>query len=144
MKEGAGPGRVATLLAMSELERRLMVKGFCLSFYVTLVVRFSEFRSVLRLTRNDGATTTHPTRELCELAERAIRRGWSLSPLEGRCLEMALTLMIILRDAGVEAELKLGVDPDLERFAAHAWVEVPECGYVGSFGGEWVPLASLR
>jgi Transglutaminase-like superfamily len=45
----------------------------------------------------------------------------ALLPGRVRCLEQSLTLFVLLRQAGYEATLRIGVQPN--RFRAHAWVE---------------------
>ena len=139
---GVRKGRIETLLTMSPAERRLLVKSFFLSFYVFGVTRMSSFRSVRRLIQTSGGRNPYVSSDHCSLAERSVRRAWRISPVPGRCLEMALTLMIVLHDEGVNGELRLGVNPNLDAFASHAWVEVPECGFIASFE-DWVPVATL-
>lgn len=134
---------LSTFASMSEAERKLTMRILFLAFYVKMVVRFGDFPSLLTLARSGTGGPSALDRESCEIAERAVRRVWSAIPLRGRCLEIALTLAIVLREEGAAAEVRLGVGPDMELFAAHAWVEVPSCGYVGSFVDGWTRVASL-
>lgn len=138
------PGHIlSTFALMSEAERKLTMRILFLALYVKMVVRFGQFPSLLALVRSGESGASAVDRESCEIAERAVRRVWSTLPLRGRCLEIALTLAIVLRDEGAAAEVRLGVGPDMERFTAHAWVEVPSCGYVGSFDDSWTQVAAL-
>jgi hypothetical protein len=40
------------------------------------------------------------------------------------CLEQSLVLWLLLRRLGIRAELRIGARKELDRFEAHAWVEV--------------------
>lgn len=135
---------ISAFASMSEAERKLTMRILFLALYVKMVVRFGHFQSLLAIARSGESGSSAVNRESCEVAERAVRRVWSALPLKGRCLEIALTLAILLRGEGAAAEIRLGVGHDLDQFAAHAWVEVPSCGYAGTFDDGWTPVASLR
>jgi len=52
---------------------------------------------------------------------RAVRVAAALYPGRAECLERSMTLCFVLRRRGIQAKLRLGVDPYL--FDGHAWVE---------------------
>jgi len=54
-------------------------------------------------------------------AARNVALSAAFFPCRVRCLEQSLALFVLLRRRGVNAELRLGVQP--YRFRAHAWVE---------------------
>jgi Transglutaminase-like superfamily len=65
-------------------------------------------------------------------AEQALVTGWRLGhavnrtlaplPTDARCLNRALSLLVLLERRGIDSTLVLAVRPD--PFAAHAWIEV--------------------
>ncbi|HJU64930.1 MAG TPA: lasso peptide biosynthesis B2 protein [Gemmatimonadaceae bacterium] len=61
-------------------------------------------------------------RRLVERIEYSIALGAAFFPGRALCLEQSLALHFLLRRAGVESRLRLGVQP--HPFAAHAWVEL--------------------
>lgn len=61
-------------------------------------------------------------RRLAELAAIAGRRG----PLAATCLRQALVVVTLLRRRGLDAQLRIGVQPDAGTFGAHAWVQLGE------------------
>jgi hypothetical protein len=58
-----------------------------------------------------------------ELTVRMVRAAARHSVGHPTCLEESLALWFLLRRHGIEAELRVGVRKDGERFEAHAWVE---------------------
>lgn len=59
---------------------------------------------------------------LVEKTALAVALAAAFFPGRAVCLEQSLSLYVLLRRRGVDAELKLGVQPF--PFLAHAWVEV--------------------
>ncbi|MDX1582233.1 MAG: lasso peptide biosynthesis B2 protein [Thermoanaerobaculia bacterium] len=130
------------LESMTRGEAKLVARSVAVAIYVKLLIRFGDFSSAVRsVSAPFRARRTDP--ELCDQADRAVRLAWRLMPARGRCLEQAMTLVIVLRDEGADAYVKLGVRPDLSNFEAHAWVEVPSAGYVTRFSEDWVVVASM-
>lgn len=67
-----------------------------------------------------------PARRAAALARQAIRH----SPIKGQCLSQSLVLWHLLRQQGIESELRIGVGKETDEspiaadnFNAHAWVE---------------------
>ena len=75
---------------------------------------------------------------------RAIRRARRLSPFGGNCLSQSLALLWLLRRAGHEGEIKIGVKPADGRMLAHAWVELDgEVIDPAAIADQYVSFASL-
>ena len=55
---------------------------------------------------------------------RAIRRARSYGLFRGNCLSQSLALLWMLRRAGHEARLRIGVKTEAGRLLSHAWVEL--------------------
>lgn len=55
---------------------------------------------------------------------RAVRRARRYGPFFGTCLTQSLALIWMLRRAGHEGRLRIGVKTDGGRLLAHAWVEL--------------------
>jgi len=67
-----------------------------------------------------------PPRDPSRHANRAthlIRYLGRNGPVRGNCLSRSLVLWYLLRRAGVQGELRVGVSTQEGPFAAHAWVE---------------------
>lgn len=65
-----------------------------------------------------------PALERARELELAVERAGRWSPLGPRCLTRAVALQRLLEDGGLEgARVRVGVQRDLNGFAAHAWVE---------------------
>jgi hypothetical protein len=72
-----------------------------------------------------------------------------LSPWKATCLYRAVAVCIMLRWAGVNAILRIGVQrgtshPDGTELAAHAWVETAAGDVVYEQPGDYIPLAGAR
>jgi transglutaminase-like putative cysteine protease len=80
------------------------------------MVQRARRRPLGRARRDRDAVTF--ARSLATQVERAA----ACFPGRARCLEQSIALLMLLRDAGVAAELRLGIIA--LPFTAHAWVEV--------------------
>ena len=89
-----------------------------------LALRTRPFRRVLSLAGSQSVNkppNAQAATEQCLLAvERA--RHYHLYPMT--CLRRSLALIKLLRQRGLRAELKIGVEKADGSLAAHAWVEV--------------------
>lgn len=59
---------------------------------------------------------------LVALTARRVALAGAFYPRRALCLEQSLTLFVLLRRRGIDAQLRLGVQP--RPFYAHAWIEV--------------------
>jgi hypothetical protein len=110
------PGILTTLLGLTIVRAILLVIGFARSR--RLIERFAAAPTPTSAARE--AVDTPPDLALT-LATRVAQAG-ALFPGRAICLEQSLVLYALLRRRGVEAQLRLGVQPF--PFTAHAWVEV--------------------
>jgi hypothetical protein len=55
---------------------------------------------------------------------RALRRARGYGLFRGNCLSQSLALLWLLRRAGHDGVIRIGVKPDDGRMLAHAWVEL--------------------
>ncbi len=87
-------------------------------------VRLLDYKRTQRwLARRMPPVDTHqPSADTLHRWVTATTRVQAYSPCPGNCLSRSLALWWMLRRAGVDATLQLGVSL-AGRFAAHAWVE---------------------
>jgi hypothetical protein len=123
MARSAPPARLATLIALPRSERALAVRavGVLLGVRAALaLLSFVRVRALIdRLTHRPDAVAD-------EGAARAVRRAVDRAARTvpgSACLSQALTAELLLRRAGCEARVSIGVAPDGAPLAAHAWVE---------------------
>lgn len=89
------------------------------------VIGFKRTRALLSSRRSPLRISPAPgwnprAWNIMRLMRAAARRG----PVHGNCLSQSLTLWALLRDAGIESELRIGVRKDQGKLLAHAWVEL--------------------
>ena len=109
-----GPGRPPTALWCG------MVMGI-----VWLSLRTRGFAQTLQAAKCWGRCATRTPEisdhALIPLTAHRVAVAAAFVPLKARCLEQSITLFVLLRRLGVNAEFRLGVQP--YHFRAHAWVE---------------------
>jgi Transglutaminase-like superfamily len=92
------------------------------------LVGFRRWKNVLGwLAPSVNATAWQPAasqREAAELIARMAAAAARSFFIDTNCLEQSLALWWLLRRRGIAAELRIGARKELERFEAHAWVEV--------------------
>lgn len=96
---------------------------FALLAVMDTVPRAVGLRRVLQWAlrqRQSGPVVRAP--QLVEETARRIALAAAFYPRRARCLEQSLALYVLLLRRGIEAQLKLGVQP--RPFYAHAWVEL--------------------
>lgn len=130
-----GPVRASTVLGCA-----LFIGG------VKAALKLFGFARTLQWVR---APTVRRQRDDAECAaiiadtQQAVATAAALFPGRAMCLEQSLTLLYYLRRAGVDAHLRLGVQP--HPFGAHAWVEFgtePVNDFVEHIG-HYLPLPEL-
>lgn len=123
MAHSAPPARLATLIALPRSERTLAVRAVCVLVAVRVALAALSFARVRALV--DRVSQRSPA-VADEGAARAVRRAVDRAArtVPGSvCLSQALTAEFLLRRAGCEARVSIGVAPDGGPLAAHAWVE---------------------
>lgn len=112
----------------------LQHKALVCVWVVRIALWLFSFRNVRRgvafLTRKAVRTKVHPSAEQFSLAVRAASR-WVP---KATCLTKAVALHILLRRAGLQSKIRLGVAKDGGHFEAHAWVEHQEKVVIGDIG----------
>jgi Transglutaminase-like superfamily len=107
----------------------LEAAGGLLATWVGLrLAGFRRWKNVLGwLAPSVNATAWQPAasqREAAELIARMAAAAARSFFIDTNCLEQSLALWWLLRRRGIAAELRIGARKELERFEAHAWVEV--------------------
>jgi hypothetical protein len=128
------PWRERLLLPRLVLWLALVDLGLRLAGYARLRAGCDRLggRGPFRAATLDDLAAAH---RLAELAAIAGRRG----PRAATCLRQALVVGTLLRRQGLDAQLRIGVQPDAERFGAHAWVELGGVA-LGPQGAAFAPL----
>jgi hypothetical protein len=93
--------------------------------HVHAVSRFLGLRRAVREAQHAGSAGGGPDAEggaqVIDETARRVAAAAAFYPARVRCLEQSLALCTLLRRRGVDASLRIGVQP--RPFAAHAWVE---------------------
>jgi hypothetical protein len=116
---------------LSAFERGVVIEATAALLATWLGLRLAGFRrwkSVLAwqgpsanaITPLRGASQQESARVIAQLAAAAARNLF----FSTNCLEQSLILWWLLRRLGIAAELRIGARKELDRFEAHAWVEV--------------------
>jgi hypothetical protein len=104
----AAPSRLEFALALSAVRLGLKLVGF------GRVLRASQW-----LVRHNASTSGEPA--LLRESVHRVALVAAFFPGRALCLEQSLVLWLLLRRRGLQADLRLGVQP--YPFGAHAWVE---------------------
>jgi transglutaminase superfamily protein len=119
--------RLASFRRLSRWERQVFLRALVLLPIAGLGLRVLGMRRVQTLlsaipraadASARGDELSH-MRQVARLVAAASRHG----PYRASCLPMSLTLQRLLRERGIESDLRLGVRKVSGRFEAHAWVE---------------------
>ena len=111
------PGLFVTLLSLTVVRGLLLTLGYARARGLADRATASSLEHPTGVTQDDSF----------DLASRvAAQVVWAgvFFPGRANCLEQSLTLYLLLRRRGIDAQLQLGVQP--YPFVAHAWVEF--CG----------------
>ena len=140
---------------MSRLDHRLIARGFRLEgedrrsaaralgwlIAATVAVRVLSYGRLTQMIAKIPPGRTPRTAITPEDCSTAIRRASSIWP--AACLPQAVAGYCLLRRAGRDAALKLGVAVDGPRLDAHAWLECDGVVIVGDqVGRPYSPLAA--
>jgi transglutaminase-like putative cysteine protease len=91
---------------------------------IKVALRLAGFERTVRWVRATSGMSVRSIEVDCahiDAIARAVAAAGAFYPGRALCLEQSLVLYWCLRRRGVEAELRIGVQP--RPFAAHAWVE---------------------
>jgi hypothetical protein len=87
-----------------------------------VALRLFGVRSAIVLARRLAGRRFGGSVDAAEPIAICLARAAAFYPRRARCLEQSLALFVLVRRAGVPAELRFGVRP--YPFLAHTWVEV--------------------
>ncbi len=114
---------LARFLALDPWERRVLVRAWCLLPLTAMRLRW------LGLARAQSTSCARPSlqgdealavaRRITRWVHVASRHG----PFRPTCLPMSLVLQRLLREQGIESDLRFGVRKAAGRIEGHAWVE---------------------
>lgn len=115
-----------TAIGLSDRERSLLIRSLWLLPAVALLLHLKGMKftqqMLLRLPMQTHSiadsleTQIWTTVKMVRVAVR-YNRPWA------NCLKQSLVLWTLLRCQGISSELRIGVQRDTDKFAAHAWVE---------------------
>lgn len=105
-------------------ERLVLVRTLALLPLTVASLRVLGFRRTQALLVPDAAVS-RPRTDLpaAQALARIVQGASPWSPLSANCLPRALVLCRLLRQQGLQADLRLGVGKPEGEFAAHSWVE---------------------
>ena len=97
-----------------------LVRASGLIFISAVALHTAGFQRTISFIERLARGRSRPASE----SVRAIRRARSYGPFRGNCLSQSLALLWMLRRAGHDARLRIGVKTDAGRLLSHAWVEL--------------------
>jgi uncharacterized membrane protein YpjA len=118
--------KYTTIVGLPDRERLLMFKALWLLPVVAMLLHLKGLRftqeQLLRLPAQTHLMPDSLTPQIwttVRMVRVAVRynRPWA------NCLKQSLVLWTLLRSQGITTELRIGVQRESEKFAAHAWVE---------------------
>lgn len=117
---------LARFLALDAWERRVLVRAWCLLPVMSMRLRW---RGLARAhAAAGGSVAGRPPGEEAVAFARRIARWVNVASRHGpwrpTCLPSSLVLQRLLREHGIESELRFGVRKAAGRLEGHAWVEI--------------------
>ncbi len=129
--------RLARFARLEAWERRVLLRALVLLPLSVVRLRRLGVRGAISLARNaasPGATSSAAqdaiAQRVAALVDIAARHG----PFRVSCLPAAVTLHRLLREHGIQSDLRVGVKKSGTRLEAHAWVERQGCALLESPG----------
>lgn len=113
--------KLRRFLALTPLERRLLLAAFVLLPLVALALRIAGLR-VLQGTLKRTRSTSKPRAEASRVAY-LVDAAANQFPWPPTCLTRSLVLDTLLRGLGIESEVRIGVRLSAGSLEAHAWVQ---------------------
>lgn len=115
--------RTRTFLRMSAARRRLFLQAWRLMPLTYVALRTLGFRRVrAAIERRPPGPAGRGSDSTMDVVEM-VRLAATWAPVPVNCLLRSLVLVRLLRQRGIEADLRFGVRKGSGRFEAHAWVE---------------------
>ncbi len=134
--------RIAKFLALGPDEKRLFIEAWTVLAAMHIAVRAMPLQRLIAFVSRPRAARS-ASRPDVQTIVRAVERASIAIPGGRNCLVRALAAELMLRRAGHDAELRIGVaNAEADVFKAHAWVEVAGKPVIGEFeSGEYATLA---
>lgn len=117
--------RLARLLALGPVDRRIVVLAWAATPIVRVTLRalgFRRCRAILGALSDQPWSTPGDGAEAARVA-RLVRAAARHGAMDRHCLTESLVLWWLLRRRGIESEIRIGVRKDGGTLDAHAWVE---------------------
>ncbi len=118
--------KCSTILSLSGNERSLLIRAMYLLPVVAIVLHLKGLRFtqdlLLRLLP-PAPSVAEPVESQVWTTVRMVKIAVRYNRLWTNCLKQSLVLWILLRHQGASGEIKIGIQRESDRFAAHAWVE---------------------
>ena len=115
------------ILGLTWAERRWLVEAWILLLGFRVALRSRPFPSVEKWARVpvvETPPTEEATREDCSRLAWCVDAAANNHLWRMQCLERSLTRQRMLRQRGLDAELKIGVQKQGTELEAHAWLEL--------------------
>jgi hypothetical protein len=119
------------LRSLQPAGRRILIAAVLLVPVTGLGLRLFDFRRVHSgmswLGRRSARKAPQDAWRYARRAGRLVSYLGQNGPFPGNCLSRSLVLWYLLRRAGIQGELRIGVRREDGQFTAHAWVEYQDC-----------------
>jgi Transglutaminase-like superfamily len=117
--------KYATFVALSGSEKLLLIQALCLLPIVAILLQLKGLRFtqnlLLQLPHHQQSSDSSETQIWTTV--RMVRVAVRYNQPWANCLKQSLVLWFLLRAQGIISELRIGVQTESAKFAAHAWVE---------------------
>ena len=122
---GSRRSDLRAVIALSVSERRLLARALLVLPVVRVVLGLTSYRRSKQALGHLVRVAPTPPDPLLEasMVDRMVSVAARRGPLSSNCLSQSLTLWLLLRQHGVDAEVCLGVRRSAGDLEAHAWVE---------------------
>jgi Transglutaminase-like superfamily len=122
---GSRRSDLRAVVALSVPERRLLTRALLILPAVRLVLGLTSYRRSKQALGHMVPVAPPPPDPLLEatMVERMVAVAARRCPVSSNCLSRSLTLWLLLRQHGVNAEVCLGVRRGAGELEGHAWVE---------------------
>ena len=115
-------------LSLSNFERLLLGQAFFLLLFTSISLKFFGIKRqpLISIQGNN----THPSSRYEENSSlvlaitRMVKIAVRYSPFSASCLAQSLVLLKLLKNQGIVAQLRIGVQKAADQIKAHAWVEL--------------------
>jgi len=112
-------------ISLSGFERLLLVQAFLMLAWTSLSLRFFGLKKRYTSGNNNlSCSLNEKNSSLVQATTRMVQIAGRYSPFTASCLAQSLVLLKLLRNQGIIAHLRIGVQKAADQVKAHAWVEL--------------------